>query len=124
MSDPTPIEKLSQRFPAKRAFITGAASGLGQALALEFAREGWRLGIVDISQQRLELTQSELEKSGAQLVTAFYGDVGSDPFVSSSVTGFAAEQGGLDVVINNAGVGVAGALSKRRPPKTGAGLWT
>jgi NAD(P)-dependent dehydrogenase (short-subunit alcohol dehydrogenase family) len=56
MSDPTPIEKLSQRFPAKRAFITGAASGLGQALALEFAREGWRLGIVDISQQRLELT--------------------------------------------------------------------
>ncbi len=110
MGDPTPVERLSQRFPAKRAFITGAASGLGHALALEFAREGWRLGIVDISQQRLELTHSELEKNGAHLVSAYCGDVGSEPFVSSSVMDFAAEQGGLDVVINNAGVGVAGAV--------------
>ena len=41
--------KLAARFPKKRVFITGAASGLGQALALEFAGAGWRIGILDIS---------------------------------------------------------------------------
>ena len=110
MGDLDPVAQLSRRFPEKRVFITGAASGLGHALARQFAREGWRLGVVDISQQRLESTRSTLKQDGAHIVSAFCGDVGSESFVSSSVKRFATEQGGLDIVINNAGVGVAGAV--------------
>ena len=110
MGDLDPVAQLSRRFPEKRVFITGAASGLGHALARQFAREGWRLGVVDISQQRLESTRSTLKQGGAHIVSAFCGDVGSESFVSSSVKSFATEQGGLDIVINNAGVGVAGTV--------------
>ena len=38
------VGKLTSRFPQKRAFITGAAGGLGRAPSLEFARAGWRIG--------------------------------------------------------------------------------
>jgi NAD(P)-dependent dehydrogenase (short-subunit alcohol dehydrogenase family) len=115
MADATPTAKLTQRFPAKRAFITGAASGLGHALALEFARAGWRLGILDISQQGLDLIRSELQAAGAPLVSPYCGSVGSEPFVSAFVTDFSARQGGLDIIVNNAGVGVAGAIDATPP---------
>ena len=54
MDDCDPAARLATRFPAKRAFITGAASGLGRALALEFARAGWRLSILDLSSEGVD----------------------------------------------------------------------
>jgi NAD(P)-dependent dehydrogenase (short-subunit alcohol dehydrogenase family) len=76
---------------------------------------GWRLGILDISQQALDLTRSELQASGAPLVSSYCGSVASDPFVSASVVDFSAQHGGLDIIINNAGVGVAGAVDATPP---------
>ncbi|MFZ2630706.1 MAG: SDR family NAD(P)-dependent oxidoreductase [Desulfosalsimonadaceae bacterium] len=38
-----------KKFPNKRVVITGAGSGLGRALSLEFAKLGWKIGIVDIN---------------------------------------------------------------------------
>jgi NAD(P)-dependent dehydrogenase (short-subunit alcohol dehydrogenase family) len=100
---------LSRRFPAKRAFITGAASGLGRAIAAELAGDGWQLGLLDLSATRLAETEVALRSAGAATFT-YAGDVAREEFVAASVADFVQRAGGLDVMVNNAGVAVAGAV--------------
>jgi NAD(P)-dependent dehydrogenase (short-subunit alcohol dehydrogenase family) len=101
------IGRLGRRLPHRRAFITGAAGGLGRAFALELARHGWRLGLADLSAERLERVRAEVEAAGAR-ATTYLGDVASPAFVESALHGYARDAGGLDFLINNAGVAVAG----------------
>ena len=61
---------LSQRFPQKRAFITGAASGLGLACAEILAREGWQLFLTDVDGPRLDLVAAGLARDGARVAAA------------------------------------------------------
>jgi NADP-dependent 3-hydroxy acid dehydrogenase YdfG len=110
MNTSPPLTILARRFPAKRVFITGAGSGLGRAMALEFAAAGWRLGIADLSVDRSAAVAAELRTAGAATISAYTGDVASEPFVAASIADFAAGQSGLDVLVNNAGVAVAGAV--------------
>lgn len=105
---------LSRRFPAKRAFITGAASGLGRAIATEFAGAGWQLGLLDVSAPRLAEAESALRAAGAT-ARAYAGDVADEAFVAASVADFVREAGGLDVIVNNAGVAAAGAVECTPP---------
>jgi NAD(P)-dependent dehydrogenase (short-subunit alcohol dehydrogenase family) len=105
-----PATLLSRRFPAKRAFVTGAASGLGFAIAECLARDGWTLGLLDLAADRLGQALIELRRSGAREVTSFAGDVAAPSFVAGAVDDFVARHGGLDVLVNNAGVAVAGAV--------------
>ena len=107
MSETQAVTILSRRFPAKRAFITGAASGLGLAIATELAAAGWKLGLLDVSALRLADAESKLRAAGAT-PHAYVGDVADEAFVGASVADFAARAGGLDVMVNNAGVAVAG----------------
>jgi NAD(P)-dependent dehydrogenase (short-subunit alcohol dehydrogenase family) len=111
----SPVERLARRLPGQRVFITGAASGLGKALALEFARSGWRIGALDVSDHGLEQTAEDLEKCGATIVRHYRGSVSSETFVASALKDFAHQEGGVDVVINNAGVGVAGSFEVITP---------
>ncbi|HXW10994.1 MAG TPA: SDR family NAD(P)-dependent oxidoreductase, partial [Steroidobacteraceae bacterium] len=110
MTATSPATLLSRRFPAKRAFVTGAASGLGFAMAECLARDGWSLGLLDLSTERLEQAVSDLRRSGARDVTGFPGDVASPSVVAGAMGDFVARHGGLDVLVNNAGVAVAGAV--------------
>jgi NAD(P)-dependent dehydrogenase (short-subunit alcohol dehydrogenase family) len=110
MANASPATLLSRRFPSKRAFITGAASGLGLSLAQLLARDGWTLGVLDVDRDALALAVVELVDSGAAGVTAYPGDVASHEIVASAVTRFADAQQGLDMIVNNAGVAVAGAV--------------
>ena len=98
---------LSRRFPAKRAFITGAGSGLGRAMATELAGAGWQLGLLDLSAPRLAETEAALRSAGATTFT-YPGDVANEAFVADSVADFTLRAGGLDLMVNNAGVAVAG----------------
>jgi NADP-dependent 3-hydroxy acid dehydrogenase YdfG len=100
---------LSRRFPGKRAFVTGAASGLGRAIAAELAGAGWTLGLLDLSAARLEEAAGVLAAAGGR-VHSYAGDVSDESFVTASVGAFARQAGGLDLMVNNAGVAVAGAI--------------
>jgi len=64
---------LARRFPAKRAFITGAGSGLGRAFAAELAAAGWQLGLLDLSADRLAAVEAELGGADAS-VSCYAGD--------------------------------------------------
>ena len=101
------IGRLATRLPGRRAFVTGAASGLGRAFALELARHRWQLGLADLSADRLERVRAEVNAVGGR-ATIYTGDVASHDFVDSTLQRYAREVGGLDLLINNAGVAVAG----------------
>lgn len=100
-----------KRFKKKRAFITGAGSGLGRALALEFASKGWKVGIGDIDRQRAEETRRLVEeRGGAGLVVIC--DVTDEKAQQAAAEALRKEWGGVDVLINNAGVAAAGTIEK------------
>jgi NAD(P)-dependent dehydrogenase (short-subunit alcohol dehydrogenase family) len=101
------IGRLAKRLPGRRAFVTGAASGLGRAFALELARHRWRVGLADLSVDRLERVRAEVDAGGGH-GTTYTGDVASQEFVESALQRYARDAGGLDLLINNAGVAVAG----------------
>jgi NAD(P)-dependent dehydrogenase (short-subunit alcohol dehydrogenase family) len=115
MSEVSPAIRLSERFPRKRAFITGAASGLGRELALALAAASWNLGLLDINSQELDATNNEATSRGAASVLTYCGDVSVESFVSTSIASFWMELGGIDLAVNNAGVAVAGRLEDTLP---------
>jgi NAD(P)-dependent dehydrogenase (short-subunit alcohol dehydrogenase family) len=104
---------LSQRFPAKRAFITGAAGGLGLACAEALAREGWRLLLTDADEPRLDLVAQSLVREGAQ-VAAAPCDVRDAAAVEALVAQGVGALGGLDLAIHCAGVAWAGSFHQSR----------
>jgi NADP-dependent 3-hydroxy acid dehydrogenase YdfG len=101
--------RLNSRFPRKRAFITGAGSGLGLALAKDLAADGWTLGLFDRNLERLTTVEAELADAGVRLI-AYPGDVTHSDELTVAINSFAATHDGLDVMINNAGVAGGGAL--------------
>lgn len=100
---------LSQRFPARRALVTGAASGLGLACAEILAREGWRLVLADVDAARLDLVAQSLSRDGAPSF-AIACDVRDEAAVRKLVDESVAALGGIDVAIHCAGVATAGAF--------------
>ncbi|MGA0707999.1 MAG: SDR family NAD(P)-dependent oxidoreductase [Steroidobacteraceae bacterium] len=105
---PEALDLLDRRFPAKRALITGGASGLGLATAEWLARRAWRVGLVDLSAERLASAASRLSELGASEVCTAVADVADDASVKTAIDGCADRWGGLDYALNAAGVASAG----------------
>jgi len=91
------------RLKGKVAIVTGAASGIGRASAILFAREGARVVIVDRDAEGLNATEDSIVESGGA-AKMFVGDVGREADVKDYVQLAIASFGGLDVVYANAGV--------------------
>jgi NAD(P)-dependent dehydrogenase (short-subunit alcohol dehydrogenase family) len=96
-------------FAGKVVLITGAASGLGRAYAKQFAGEGADLILADIKPERLAETKGEVASFSKEPLTAVV-DVSSKTDMESFAERVLAEKGGVDVLINNAGVGLGGEL--------------
>lgn len=102
---------LSRSHPAKRAFITGAASGLGKAFCIELAKDGWNLGMADINVKELETAAAEMNAIGGK--TWLYPlDVSDKEQYAKVAQAFLADAGGIDLLFNNAGVGDGGAFEE------------
>lgn len=93
----------------KRVFITGGASGLGRTLALRYARDGWDVCIADLNDTRGEATRRELAALGAKALY-YHADVTNEADLEFVAAELSAIWGGLDLLINNAGVAQAGAI--------------
>lgn len=93
----------------KAIFITGGASGIGQAVARYFAAQGWRVGLADINDAGLEATKAMLP---AGMATTYLLDVRDRGRWADVLAEFAKESGGrLDVLFNNAGIAVGGSFA-------------
>ncbi|MEM7410446.1 MAG: SDR family oxidoreductase [Myxococcota bacterium] len=91
------------RFDGKAVVVTGAASGLGRATAMAYAREGAALMLVDIDAGGLESAASEARALGAETKTARC-DI-SDPQASrDAIATCTSAHGGVDVLANVAGI--------------------
>jgi len=90
------------RLAGKRAIVTGAASGIGRASAILFAREGAQVLAVDLA-EGVEATRDEIVKTGGRCI-ARRADAADESVVRSLVEASVRELGGLEVVYANAGV--------------------
>jgi NAD(P)-dependent dehydrogenase (short-subunit alcohol dehydrogenase family) len=89
----------------KVALITGAASGIGRATAFLFSAEGARLALGDWQAEPLEVVAGEIRSRGGKVV-ARRTDVSKRADAQALVTAAVEAFGGLDVVVNNAGIGL------------------
>ncbi len=90
------------RFPGHIVIVTGAARGIGAAIARGFAREGGRLALLDVDAPALDTLVKELTGGGAEAV-AFPCDVTVPRAVRETVDAVAARWSRIDVLVNNAG---------------------
>ncbi len=98
---------INKRFPGKRVIITGAGSGLGRALALEFAAMNWKIAIADINRERARATEALVDCRGGTGLVLECDVARSDDFIKA--LGILKKKwNGVDILINNAGVAAAG----------------
>ena len=93
----------------KRVFITGGASGLGQALAMHYAGQGWRVLIGDLDRERCNDTVAKLWDV-SPMSDAIACDVTIEADLQAAADWLRQRWGGVDVVINNAGVAQMGGI--------------
>jgi NAD(P)-dependent dehydrogenase (short-subunit alcohol dehydrogenase family) len=91
------------RLEGKKAIVTGAGAGIGRAIALRLASEGARVALADVDEEAAKKVASEID--GETLVRRT--DVTTAGEVEALVASAVEAWGGLDVMVNNAGVGVA-----------------
>src|ERR1700730_13084935 len=84
------------------ALITGAASGIGQGIALEFAKQGAKLIIVDKNLEHAEKTADDIRSLGTEALP-LEADVTDEPAMISAINTGLSHFGKLDILINNAG---------------------
>ncbi|MEU1214476.1 SDR family NAD(P)-dependent oxidoreductase [Streptomyces sp. NPDC005791] len=89
--------------PGRSIIVTGAGSGIGRATALLFAKEGARIVIADVDDSAARAVAEEAKQAGGTAVTVI-GDLRDQTVIDRVAATAMEEYGGIDVLINNAGV--------------------
>ncbi|MCI8465225.1 MAG: SDR family oxidoreductase [Lachnospiraceae bacterium] len=89
----------------KHVVITGGATGIGKAAALEFAREGAAVSVCGRTMEKLVAMQKECEKQGFQ-VDIYQADVSDTKAMEAMAKEVAEKNDGIDVWVNNAGIAI------------------
>jgi NAD(P)-dependent dehydrogenase (short-subunit alcohol dehydrogenase family) len=93
-----------ERLEGKRAIVTGAGAGIGRAIAIRLSGEGALVALADLDEQAAERVATEIE---GKKTLVRQTNVTRAEEVEALVRGVVEEWGGLDVLVNNAGIGVA-----------------
>ena len=94
------------RLESRIAIVTGAAQGLGYAIAARFGAEGARVFVADVNREKAEDAARRLAAAGAPVSTVAV-DVADSASVAAMVETVIAAAGGIDILVNNAGGGGA-----------------
>lgn len=92
-----------QKLVGRTAFVTGAASGIGRGIALALGAEGMRVAVADLDAPGAERTAREIAERGGQAF-AIAVDVTSQVSLDAAAKEVAARTGGVQLLVNNAGV--------------------
>ncbi|WEV50389.1 SDR family NAD(P)-dependent oxidoreductase [Lactobacillus sp. ESL0731] len=98
-----------KEFKDKVALITGAAHGFGRSLALEAANRGMKLAIADIDETALSKTLQDVKDKGVEVIS-IPTDVTDEAAVDNMVKQAMAKYGAINLLINSAGIAVAGTV--------------
>jgi len=96
---------------AKKVLVTGGANGIGLSVAREFARAGSEIILTDRDGEALARASDQLRETGARVHTRVC-DISKRQEVEETARWVTDELGGLDVLINNAGIGYTGEIAK------------
>lgn len=89
----------------KKALVTGASSGFGQAIAVSFAAAGAAVALVGRDAARLQATADQIREKGGRAVICA-ADIGDEAQIQRAVEKARAELGQIDILVNNAGMNV------------------
>jgi short-subunit dehydrogenase len=94
------------------AAVTGAASGIGRALALELAARGCDLALADRDEAGLQTVATEINRTHSQKVTVHRVDVSEPQQIADFAQAATSAHPGLNIVVNNAGVALLGQFNE------------
>jgi len=95
----------------KNAIITGGGKGLGKAVALALANEGVNIGITGRNEENLKMTAEEIRKLGVNAAYAVFS-IDNEIHVKAGIESLAEHLNGIDILINNAGIGDFGSIEE------------
>jgi NAD(P)-dependent dehydrogenase (short-subunit alcohol dehydrogenase family) len=98
-------------FQGRTAVVTGAASGIGRAIAVSLASRGCNLALADVDEPGMVGTAEMIQRDGLR-VSRHHIDVSDRAAVAQLPDIVAAEHGGVDVLVNNAGVAIGGSFEQ------------
>ena len=101
------VHTLADRYPQMRVLITGATSGLGEALALLFAAGGFRVAVASRNPTKVEATCARVTAAGGEALPLTLDVTRVEDF-EAAATAVREAWGGLDILVNNAGILTSG----------------
>jgi NAD(P)-dependent dehydrogenase (short-subunit alcohol dehydrogenase family) len=108
------MESVMNRLANKVALVTGSAGGIGRGIALRFAQEGAKVGVLDLSVAVTQKVVDEIEAFGGKAL-AMGADISREEDVQRAVSGLREAFGPVNVLVNNAAVMPSGRLHETDP---------
>jgi 3-oxoacyl-[acyl-carrier protein] reductase len=102
------LTKLSRSLNGRKAIVTGAASGMGRETAKVLADEGVKVAVLDLDQSRVDAVVDEINAVHPDRARGWVCDVADRPRIKAVVKEVVDAFGGLDILINNAGISLGG----------------
>ncbi|HXX94865.1 MAG TPA: glucose 1-dehydrogenase [Planctomycetota bacterium] len=99
------------RFKNKVILVTGAGSGIGQAAALAFAREGGKVAVNDLSEEAVSPTVVLIKAKATGKALSVPGDISRPSDCERIIAETVKKLGDLDILVNNAGIGSTGTVA-------------